>query len=305
MGLQYQFSDCLRFTLTRDRYHAFSTLSIHLLTEQTVFLPCEILFSLNGQTLMHGIVYKADHVYEKGIRTMRIQARSYSAVLTKNQLEPGLYTHVLLKSLMATYDLPNITYDSDVPEITYLYVKENAVMWDTLTAYNYKLNHGFPYIRLTNLLSMTPQTGSTPVVLPEADFLQTSGGSDCSEMISRIDMADMAGRYGSFTRSNPEALRRSIVKVRQILLDKQYLYDPEDALRWRIALSNRRMESKTVSYIGYCGEDLEDLVQAGDFCTARVSRIVVSGSESGIVTTDTFYFDNFCNSTALTSEISC
>lgn len=294
-GQQYHFTDCLRFTLTRDRYQAFSTLQIRLLTRQTLPLPCEIVMELNGQTLMHGIVQKADVIYEKGVRTLHIQARSYTAVLTKNQLIPGLYTNVTLQSLMETYQLPHITYDANVPEISYIYVKDNAVMWDSLTAYNYKLNRGFPYIRLTNLLCMTPQTGTVPVVLPETQFLQVSEGGDCSEMISRIDMANMAGEYGSFTRSNPEALRRNIVRVRQILLDKQYLYDPDDALRWRIALSNRRMESKSVSYIGYCGEDLEDLVQAGDLCTARVSRIVVSGTESGIITTDTFYFDDFCN----------
>ena len=119
-------------------------------------------------------------------------------------------------------------------------------------------------------------------------------GGDCSEMISRIDMADAAGAYGKFTRSNPEAISRNIVRIRQILLDKQYVYDPQDALRWRIDLSNRRIRSRTLSYSGYCGEDIEDLVQAGEF-RARVSRIRITGDRNGIRTEDSFYFDPFCN----------
>ena len=141
---------------------------------------------------------------------------------------------------------------------------------------------------------MTPQSGLEPVQLP-ADAVYTEGsGGDSSEMLSRIDMANAAGEYGSFTMTNPEAESRSIVRVRQIQFDKQYAHAPEDALRWRIALSNRRLRSRMVCYSGYCGEDLEDPVQLGTLC-AHVSRIRITGDRKGIRTEDTFYFDPFCN----------
>ncbi|HAG13534.1 MAG TPA: hypothetical protein DCG49_06690 [Ruminococcus sp.] len=294
---QYVLHNCLRFSLVRERYQAFSTLRIHMLADADVPIPCAVILELDQIRLMHGIVQNAVCIRQNNHRVLQITAVSYSAALTKNQLEPGLYTRVTLRSLMQTYALPYISYDENVPEISYIFVKDNAAMWDSIIAYNYKLNHGFPYLRCTNLLCMLPQTGSEPIRLPADRFLHTASGGSCADMVSRIDMANMAGEYGSFTRTNPRAAERNIVRVRQILLDKQYLYDPDDALKWRIALSNRKLFSKSVSYAGYCGEDLEDLVQAGDFVTARVSRIVMTGDERGIITTDTFYFDDFCNNT--------
>ena len=84
-------------------------------------------------------------------------------------------------------------------------------------------------------------------------------------------------------------------RVKQILLDKQYVYEPDAALRFRIALGNRRVRSRSVTYAGYCGEDTEDLITVGEHFTARVSRIVLTCEKGCLTTADTFYFDDFCN----------
>ena len=293
-GSSYEVTRCLRFSLLRERYQAFAVLSAHFLTDDFPDTPSEALFSLDGQLLFDGIIEHSECSHSAGKYVLRIDCRSFSAALIRNQLVPGMHYAVTLRSLMETYALPNITYDSSMPEISYIYVRDNAAMWDSIMAYNYKLNHGFPYIRVPNMLLMTPQTGSDAVLLPDHAILSDRHGSDCSEMLSRIDMANAAGEYGTFTRSNPEAASRNIVRVKQILLDKQYAYNPDDALIWRIALSNRRLRTRTVSYSGYCGEDIEDLVRTGDL-SARVSRIRLIGDRNGIRTEDTFYFDPFCN----------
>ena len=293
-GRRTELTRCLRFTLLRDRYQAYAQLHAQFLTDAPVSAPSEAVFSIGGQLLHDGCIEHAECVRSSGRYVLKFSSRSYTAVLTKNQLVPGLHYAVTLQSLMETYALPKITYDNTMPEITYIYVRENAAMWDSIMAYNYKLCYGFPYIRVPNLLCMMPQTGTEAIVLPADRLLTDSTGGDCSEMISRIDMANAAGDYGTFTMTNPEAVRRNIVRTRQILLDKQYVHAPEDALRWRIALSNRRMVSRTVSYHGYCGEDIEDLCAVGDL-RARVSRIRITGDRNGIRTEDTFYFDPFCN----------
>lgn len=293
-GTAYEVTHCLRFTLLRERYQAFATLYAQFLMDDSPPAPSEAIFRLDGQLLYDGIVEHSECVRESNRYVLKINSRSFSAALTRNQLVPGLHYAVTLQSLMETYALPNITYDTTMPEISYIYVRENTAMWDSIMAYNYKLNGGFPYIRVPNLLCMTPQTGSDAILLPSGVIRTESSGAECNDMISRIDMADASGEYGSFTRSNPEALSRKIVRVRQIRLDKQYVHNPDDALRWRIDLSNRRLRSRSVSYIGYCGEDIEDLVQIGDLCV-RVSKIRITGDRNGIRTEDTFYFDPFCN----------
>lgn len=285
---------CLQFSLLRERYQADSVLHARFLLHEPLGAQIRAVFAIGSQTVFDGIVQDCACLCEKGERIFRFSGRSYTGVLTKNQLVPGIHTQVTLQSLMETYQLPHITYDPDVPEINYIYVKENAAMWDSVIAYNYKLNGGFPYIRVPNALCMLPQTGTAPISLPLTKLLACSEGGQCSEMISRIDMANAAGDYGTFTQSNPEAALRDIVRVRQIPLDKQYLYAPDDALSFRIALSNRRMHIKSFRYLGYAGEDIEDLMQIGTD-TARVSRILITGSRSGIVTEDSFYYDPFCN----------
>lgn len=286
-------NDCLRLVLVRDRYLPCAKLSLRMRLTEPVQPPVSVKLYLDGRLMHEGCVRSCACIREQAQDVLQIASESYTAALTQNQLVPGLYTQVTLQQLMETYALPHITYQ-DVPSVRYVHVRDNANMWDTIVAYNYKLCGGYPYIRVPNMLCMLPQTGTEPVILPENRLLRVSGGGADSGIISRIEMADAVGEYGAFTMDNPEAAARGIVRVRQILFDLQYAYDPDDALRFRIAVSNRRLRSRTFRYIGYCGEDLEDLTACGDF-SGRVSRIVVSGDSSGIVTEDTFYFDPFCN----------
>ncbi len=293
-GTTYEATRCLRFVLLRERYQAFATLHAQFLVEDASQVPSEAAFSLDGQLLYHGSVEQSECIRASNRYVLKINSRSFSAALTRNQLVPGLHYSVTLQSLMEIYALPHITYDTTMPEITYIYVRENTAMWDSIMAYNYKLNGGYPYIRVPNLLCMMPQTRTDAILLPNNAICTETVGGECREMLSRIDMANAAGDYGSFTRSNPEAVSRNLVRVRQIRMDQQYVHNPDDALRWRIDLSNRRLKSCAVSYTGYCGEDIEDLVQVGDQ-RLRVSKIRVSGDRNGIRTEDTFYFDPFCN----------
>lgn len=287
-------TDCLQFLLVRDRYQPCASLNVRILTDTPLTPPMRVRFFLGGVLLHEGCIRKCTCKLEKKQFVMQIRSESYTAALTQNQLVPGLYTQVTLRQLMQTYGLPHITYQ-DVPSVRYVYVKENANMWDTIVAYNYKLCRGYPYVRVPNLLCMLPQTVPEAVILPEDRLLQVTSGGEDSGILSRVDMANAVGEYGAFTMDNPEAAARGIVRVRQILFDRQYAYDPDDALRFRIAVSNRRIRSRSIRYIGYCGEDVEDLAVCGDF-TGRVGKVVVSGNSSGIETEDTFYFDPFCNS---------
>ncbi len=287
--------DCSRFLFLRDRYQPFSDLSIQLHTGSALKRTVRIQFFLSHILLHDGLVRDAACKKEAGQFTTVIRSRGFTSVLMKNQLVPGIYNNVTLNSLMETYQLPNVSYQENMQSISYLYVRDNASMWDSLIAYNYKLNGSFPYIRVPNLLCVVPRTGGTPVSVPQDAVLSTGTGIRTSEIISRIDMADAAGEYGSFTQSNALAAPLEIVRVRQILFDRQFAHAPDDALRFRLALSNRRFHSRTVTYAGYLGEDLEDAVTVGNE-TARVSRIEIRGDADGVVTADTFYYDSFCNS---------
>ena len=291
-GTESVLTECIRFSLLRERYLPFSSLSLTVRCGE-METPVRIRFLLDGRTLMDGTVHRADVSLRGGLRTLTATVRSFTAALAKNQLEPGVHYDVTLDSLMQTYALPHVTYQTGMAAVGYIYVKEHTPMWSAVSAYNFKLCGGFPYVRADNLLCVMPQPERDPVVLPDGLILR---GEQCSSgaIVSRVVMASFDGEYGRYAADNPEAAAREIVSVRQMAFDMQFIYDPEDALRYQIALSNRRLSAETAAYSGYCGEDIGDAVTAGGK-TAFVGKIVICGDSKGIVTEDTFYYDSFCN----------
>ena len=294
-GSSYTLTDCLRFSLVRERYLPYGELNLTLPAAEIPALPVRVQFSLSGQLLHDGYVRNAQFVHEKGERCLKLRSRSYTAVLLGNQLVPGMHYNITLQSLMTTYALPHITYQ-DEGAVNYIFVKENSSMWNALTAYSYKVSRSYPYIRVPNQLCIVPQSGTDVILLPDTALLSESSGSSAADLISRIEMANLEGEYGSFSADNPEALLREITKVKQISFDRQFIFNPADALNFRIACSHRRLRQKAVQYLGYCGEDIEDLVSCGEL-TARVGKVTVSCDRNGLVTEDVFYYDDFCNIT--------
>ena len=289
-------SVCIRFSLLRERYLPHSVLSADFFCEHSDYsLLCRVQFFLDGVLLHDGILRSYTAKTEKNRRILHITSHSFAEALLHNQLTPGLHLHVTLSGLMTTYELPHMTYEENIPETTYIYVRDGTAMWDSIAGYNYKLNIGYPYVTLTNHLRMTPKSDDDPITIPANDILSTQVGGDLSNLISRIDMADIDGTYGTFSMSNPEATGRGITRVKQILMDRMFLYDPYQALYYRLAVSNRRLKQKIVTYFGYCGEDIEDLMKCEGFLQDRVSRILIIGDNGSVRTTDTFYYDSFCN----------
>lgn len=293
-GTQFSLTQCARFRLLRDRYQPYASLDITLDAGSYTALPVRVRFFLNGSLLHDGFVRHAAYTLENGGRLLRIQTRSFTAVLAGNEIMPGLQYDVTLTSLMTTYNLPHITYQKGMAPISYVYFKDNVSMWNAVTAYTYMVCGGYPYVRTANHLCAAPQTGTDPVFLPVNAVLLKSDGCNATELISRMEMADLEGEYGTFSAVNSEAAAREITNVRQMSFDRMFSSMPQSAPQFRIKCSNRRLREKKIRYLGYCGEDLEDLVSCGTL-TARVSKIDLSGSAEGLVTEDTFYFDSFCN----------
>lgn len=290
--------ECRQFSLLRERYQPYSLLHAVFLCDDTDYRGAyRIQFSLNGAALHDGILRKMQVQECKNQKELHIESHGFSEVLLHNQLVPGLYPNITLTDLMTQYALPHLTYESGVTATNYIYVKDNTAMWDALSAYNYKLNGNVPYVTVCNHLRVTGKEGADSIILPQDVLTDHVIIGDTNAMISRIDMADIDGTYGTYTMSNAEATAREIVRVKQILMDKQFLYDPMDALAYRLSLSNRRMVQERVTYLGYCGEDLEDMVECESVMAGHVSRILVVGDGSGVRTTDTLYYDDFCNAT--------
>ncbi|HBI85891.1 MAG TPA: hypothetical protein DDX71_06350 [Ruminococcus sp.] len=293
-GSSTTLSECVRFSLVCERYVPDARLDLTVRAGQLANLPVDTVLQIDGRQAFRGWVLSAQNIRENGMDLLRLHARGYPALLLRNQLTPGVHYDVTLQSLLEAYPLPHISYQ-DVPEtINYVYVKEHTALWDAVIAYNYKRSRGYPFVRMTGMVCVRTPDDQRSISLDEKHILSVRSGCDHSGMISRIEMADIDGTYGTFVLDNPEALRRGIISVRQMPFDRQFLHDPTDSLRLRIACGNRRMRSRTVRYLGWCGEDVCDTLSA-DGISGEIGRVVITGDAKGIATADTLYFDDFCN----------
>ena len=286
---------CLHFSLLRERYQPFSVLRARFAVPSAAMTPPQhIALKLDGQTVHAGLVQQAEIRQEGGLTLLDVCAKGYGAALIRNQLEPGNYYQATLQSLLSTYTLPGVTGESGTAAVNYIHVDERQPLWEGVIAYAYKLAYAYPYVRVPNLVCVSPQTSQTAVTISPAAVLASGSGIHTAELISRVDMADLDGQYGTFTLDNPEAAARGIVSVQTMRMDQQFLYSPPDAMQFRISRSGRGLRYDSFTYAGYCGEDIEDAVCCGTL-SGRVSRILISGSAAGVVTEDRIYYDDFCN----------
>ncbi len=289
-----ELTDCISFTLVRDRYQPFATLRAKMIAVRNLYnYPCRAQFYLDGRLLHEGIIEQFTSELRDGVRFLTVVSKSYTAALLHNQPTPGMYPAATLASLMTMYHLPYVTYESGVTESRYMFVKESASMWEMLNHYTYLLNGGLPYITVPNHVRVTPKAAPAEFTVATNRILCKGEATDLSRIISRIDMADASGEYGVYSMTNTEATDCNITRVKQITLDKTYLSAPDKALDIRIKRSMQKMRGEYVEYIGYCGEDIGDKVMCVGFTYAPVGRIELCGDGNGLRTRIWHYYDPF------------
>lgn len=287
-------SDCISFLLVRDRYLPYTTLRATMIATRSLYIyPCRAQFYLDDALLHDGIIEQYSSEIRDNIRFVTLVSRSFTSALMHNQPKPGLYPAATLESLMTMYHLPNVTYETGVTESRYMFVKENASMWEMLNHYTYQLNGSLPYITVPNHVRVTPKVQPPAYTVPAVKVICKGECTDLRRIISRIDMADAAGEYGTYTSTNAEATQRNITRVKQIALDRTYLSNPQQALDIRIKRSMQKMHAEYIEYIGYCGEDIGDALVCAGFTQGAVGRIELSGSGEGLRTKSWYYDDPF------------
>lgn len=287
---------CIRFSFVRDRYLPYSTLRATMVASRGVYNdPCKVQFYMDGKLMHEGIIEQLDAFVKEGTSYLTVVSKGFSAALMHNQPVPGIYPAATLSSLMTMYHLPYVTYQDDVTESRYMFVKDNTSMWDMLTHYTFKLNGGYPYVTVPNHVCVTPKTNPPEYIVQTAQLIRKGDCTNLTRMLSRVDMADASGEYGVYSLENQEALRCNVVRIKQITLDKQYLSEPELALQYRIQCSMQKLRARYYEYMGYCGEDIGDIVTVIGFTSAYVGRIELSGEGDDLRTLIYCYQDPFCN----------
>ena len=130
--------------------------------------------------------------------------------------------------------------------------------------------------------------------------------TDQSRIYSSFSMADTDGTYGKFQENDTLAEERGLVRSRKLSLDRQYLYDPQQALVFRRKFAGRGATVYYFDLIGAVEADLGDRITYGSaLLDAPVTHIRMTGNQNGVRTRLEAYRTSFirCNSPVSYADI--
>ncbi len=111
--------------------------------------------------------------------------------------------------------------------------------------------------------------------------------------MSHFHMSNINEEFGEFDLEDSSVIAQNIIRHRFFDLDRQFLYNPQQALEYRSKFASRASERIFCTYSGYKGEDLSDLATFGFAYNERIGAVTITGSSDGIITEISTYRDKF------------
>lgn len=244
-----------------------------------------------------GIVDSIDICRKDNRNVIHVKSKSFTSLLCQNQPEPGMLKDVDLAKLISTYsDIPYITCEDSAVE-NYINIKDGATVWDAICNLGFRQTGFYPYIEGANKVKITPKKFYRWNYYENKDVLAAGVNHDFTRIISHIHMQDVSGEYNVYNKANAEAVSRNIIRHKQIPLDRQFLYNPESALDYKLNYGMRGNVFYYIKYMGYNYEDLFDLFSYGNFSGKKVHKVDVVFNSGKLVTLLESYDDGFFSST--------
>ena len=285
----------LSFRFRKNSYLPYTLLNAQLHAEYADFEnSAEIFFYIDQKLVHHGLIDSLKVTCSGGGRIVSLVSRGFTSLLCQNQIEPGLKPSITFNQLMdGYYTLPYITHEDNSGQTGYIFVSGKTTMWDGIANLSYKFYGTYPYIRGTNCVRITPEGNPATFSYNDEELLCMGFSMNGRRIMSHYHMADMSGDYGQYEYENPEAAAYGIVRHKYSELDKEFLYEPENALVFYDKLASRSQKVFFCRYSGYNGEDLSDILSFGSIHSERIEGIEITGSAKGIFTELNVYHDKF------------
>lgn len=286
----------LSFTFRKEKYIPYTMLSARFSADgvSSLISAAEAKLYVGGILVHYGLIDTLSQTYEDGVNMVRIVSRGFTSLLCQNQIEPGFRNGVSINNLMDSfYTLPHITHENNSDSSSYIFVKSSSSMWEAVANLAYKLCGTYPYIRGTNCVRITAAPSPLEFTFSDSDI--TAKGTDLNfrRSASHFHMSDILGNYGDYEYEDTSISALGIVRHIYFELDKQFLNEPESALRYRDKFLSRGMRRRFIRFCGYNGCDLSDVVTFENVTNRRVDTVSVTGSEKGIFTEIGVFNDRF------------
>lgn len=270
----YSFSNIISFKVEKEYFTPYTKADVIFISDTVSTQYKDISIYVNDFLVHYGLIDELEYSEKCDKATVKISSKSFTSLLTQNQPIPGMIYNVSLDSLMESFiDIPNITYEKNDTVQNYIFLKDNADLWDAVVNISYKINGIYPYVRNSNEIRISENENPVNFSKPSELILSRGISLDYTKMVSDYHMQDIQGNYDVYSLKNPEAVLRNIVRHKQIPLDRQYLNDPEQSMKNKLIYSMRGHHSEYFEYSGYRGEDIYDICDG-----KRIDRIVIQGS---------------------------
>lgn len=251
---------CLSFSLEKEVYTPYDAITAEFLSQLNDYSQIDRMAVYLGETCIFFGLSDNIQLYQKNhVSLVRISSRSFTSLLTQNELEAGLHSNLTAESLLTGfYQFPYITYEN-LSGTGYIYVKSGNTMWDGIVSFGYKLTGHYPYIIQNQVCFSRPQ--NRPVsAFTSGQVLESGTVLNTTKLISHYHMEDINGNPNAYQQENQVASALNIVRHKQISFDRSFLHAPNTALTFRNLYSQRGYRANYLIYDGFRNENLGDTI---------------------------------------------
>ncbi|MBR1555904.1 MAG: hypothetical protein IJ644_11020 [Oscillospiraceae bacterium] len=288
---------CLSLSLDREVYTPYESATAEFLSDGNDCNAVDrIGIYFDNTCIFLGLADNIRQYHRQNASLVRIQSRSFTSLLTQNELAAGLHSNLTMTSLMTDfYQFPSyITYEN-LSGNGYIFVKSGNTMWDGVVSFGYKLTGHYPYVLHNHICLSAPQA-STPKQFQQSQVLEYGTVTDTIKLISHYHMEDISGNPDVYQQENSSASAFNIVRHKQISFDNSFLHDPNDALTFRNLYSRRGCNSSYLVYDGFQNEMISQHITFGTHIqNETVCRVRTTFGTSGFRTRLDCYHDGFYN----------
>jgi hypothetical protein len=298
-GGQIALTEAVSFTFVKERYTPYTYFSGVFSGSCEPNKITSVKFFCGGKLIHEGIADSVVSEVKNGAKLVRVKSYGFSMLLGQNQSEPGIISSPDLSELIKrNTSIYKVGCESNTKTVNYVYINEKTTIWDAICIYAMKAYGTFPYISGTNTVRCT-RSGSNSFSYSSAKILSTGCGVKLTNLISHGFTDDLDGNW-TYSKVNSYATDRNITKYKYYSRDKEWVYNLNDEIAYKMNNADKGREYYEFCYSGYKSEDLLDraTVNSGNLnlSGAEIDRIQINGTSKGVFTTVSCYSDSYCPS---------
>ncbi len=288
-GTEGSLQNCVSFVYEKEAYTPYTSLKAVVYGDNLPDDITEVKFNIDGYHIHHGFVDSYRVTRRNGINQGTLVSRGFTALLTENQLPPGMYTDMTLDKLFDDYiSFPYIEHESNM-QSSYIYVNKGASIWDGIANLSYKVAGVYPYVAESNTVMMSMPNETREIICDKENMYAYGTEIMTRRMVSSYSMADISGEYGAFSAVSAEAEARNIIRHRHFELDRRFLNNPDMACQYKMMMSERGYKRHFFTFVGFQGQDLKDVAVLDELGKRRINAVKVKGGKNGVFTEISVY----------------